>query len=824
MQLRSALLCGTALWCVSPASAQAPVPATKPAEDSLQFTVGGLQVRRWNDGGVVRAALRRPGESTWRPLAAPEDRLHFLAGAFDPLREAVTLSGPLAAPAGTRLFVVQFHTQVLAEYRDAVSALGGELLCFMPANALYVRADNAVAGAIAKLPCVRWVGPLQNGHKLDNTLRTFVTAAAGALDVNLVLARKTDRERLVALVGDAGAVVTDRAEGSVLLRAKVTPAQLVTLLASDAVVWADPVTEVGFDMDNARIQGGGDYIESIGNYRGQGVRAEITEYFQETHPDFAGRAIVRGTNSVASHGHCTAGIVAGAGANNFAARGMMPECTVIEGGYTNAANHYVQIQGSVSPSWRAMQATASWGSATTANYTSVSLAMDDALFDFDFVRTQSQSNTGTTASRPEAWAKNMISVGGVRHLDTATPLDDYWGGGGSTGPATDGRLKPDICAYYDNVLTSDRTGTSGYASGDYYAAFSGTSSATPIVNGHVGLMQQLFTDGLFGNPLPLPANDQNRFDNRAHAATMKALLCNTAEQYTFSGASHDLARVHQGWGFPSLSRLYDHRNSIVVLDEYDTLQVTQARDYLVWIAPGTPELRATMVYADPPANAGAAVQLVCDANLKVTRLADGLSWWGNNGLDADMFSTSGGSPNDRDNIECVYLQNPAAGLYSVRVEAASVPQDAKVETPQVDMDFALVMHPMGGGYRVDSGLQLDLSSSGPGDLTMTAANVPANWTEGFTALSFGTSRGLGFGNFLGVEPDAITVALWTSAAAPGNPFHFPNVAGAFPNAPFVFPAPGIISALAGLTVDAVTVLFQGGDVVAVSNVDRLTLQ
>lgn len=127
-------------------------------------------------------------------------------------------------------------------------------------------------------------------------------------------------------------MVTDRAEGSVLLRAKVTPAQLVTLLASDAVVWADPVTEVGFDMDNARIQGGGDYIESIGNYRGQGVRAEITEYFQETHPDFAGRAIVRGTNSVASHGHCTAGIVAGAGANNFAARGMMPECTVIEGG------------------------------------------------------------------------------------------------------------------------------------------------------------------------------------------------------------------------------------------------------------------------------------------------------------------------------------------------------------------------------------------------------------------------------------------------------------------------------------------------------------
>ena len=32
----------------------------------------------------------------------------------------------------------------------------------------------------------------------------------------------------------------------------------------------------GYDMDNARIQGGGNYVETLGGFTGNGVRAEIT--------------------------------------------------------------------------------------------------------------------------------------------------------------------------------------------------------------------------------------------------------------------------------------------------------------------------------------------------------------------------------------------------------------------------------------------------------------------------------------------------------------------------------------------------------------------
>jgi hypothetical protein len=233
-----------------------------------------------------------------------------------------------------------------------------------------------------------------------------------------------------------------------------------------------------------------------------------------------------------------------------------------------------------------------------------------------------------------------------------------------------------------------------------------------------------------------------------------------------------------------------------------------------------------MVYADPAAQPNAAIHLVNDLDLKVTRVADGVSWWGNHGLDADTASKSGGGPNRRDNLESVYLPNPLPGSYLVRVEAAAIVQDGKPETPALDADYALVMHPV-GGYRNDTDLVLELTSAGPGDLTLQCSNVPAGgWTHGYTVVSITTDRGRGFGRFFGLEDDSVSAAFWQLPAAVGNPFHFVAAGpAAYPHVNFTFD-PGFISWLATyqLTVDAVLLLWNGSDIVAVSNVDRIRLQ
>ena len=54
-------------------------------------------------------------------------------------------------------------------------------------------------------------------------------------------------------------------------------------------------------------------------------------------------------------------------------------------------------------------------------YTSRSAEMDDILADFDLFVTNSQSNAGARPSRPQAWAKNVIGVGGFLHRGNTNP-------------------------------------------------------------------------------------------------------------------------------------------------------------------------------------------------------------------------------------------------------------------------------------------------------------------------------------------------------------------------------------------------------------------
>lgn len=61
------------------------------------------------------------------------------------------------------------------------------------------------------------------------------------------------------------------------------------------------------------------------------------------------------------------------------------------------------------------------------------------------------------------------------------------------------------------------------------------------------------------------------------------------------------------------------------------------------------------------------------------------------GLTAGNFSTPGGSWNTVDTVENVFIQNPAAGSWTVEVIGDEIVQDAHVETAALDADFALVI-------------------------------------------------------------------------------------------------------------------------------------
>jgi hypothetical protein len=440
-------------------------------------------------------------------------------------------------------------------------------------------------------------------------------------------------------------------------------------------------------MDVVRQIGGANYIETVGGFDGTDVRGESFDNgCQVNHIDFLSRPLIQhGAVNLNSHGTATAGVCFGDGTGNINARGLLPEGQGIVASYytigltgNNRYNHSGEL---VNPLYEAVFQTASVGSDRTTQYTTISADADAYCFDFDLVHCQSQSNAGDQMSRPQAWAKNMFSGGGVRHYNTETRADDMWSYGASIGPASDGRIKPTFWHFYDLVYTTYTTSTTGYSQ------FSGTSSATPIIAGHVGLFFEMWDAGIFGNSVN-PTGSV--FENRAHPSTAKAVLAATAYQYDFTGQFHDKTRTHQGWGMPDLQKLYDMRNKIYIVDETEVLLPFETDVHTVTVDPLEPELKIVMVYSDPPGNPSVQTQhRINDLTLKVTS-PGGQVYWGNHNLYDDPYSVPGGSADDKNTVECVFVENPQAGDWRIEVSADEIIQDGHTETTVLDADYALV--------------------------------------------------------------------------------------------------------------------------------------
>jgi serine protease AprX len=635
---------------------------------------------------------------TWTPdgvrVAPPQPLLHDLClryARFDPLRGVPPVPAELDGSAG-RLFVVQFWTPAMEPYRAALRAQGAKLAFYLAHSAQVVEADPAQAEALSKLPFVRWVGPFHPAYKLEEGLLDQ-TAGAEMRQLNILSTyRGPEGLRPVhELVRGLGGEVLSPLDPSFLTIASLRADRLIALAHSAAVQWVDGWSAPEEDMDIARSFHGANYVESVAGYNGSGVRVEVMDGGCDiTHPDIQ-NFVVHTTTVAGAHGTCTSGIVVGSGVGNAAARGVLPNAFLSIGYYNNFAggsryNHTAELQ---NPSlvYKAVLQSNSWGSALTTAYNSTSQNLDLILFDQQRISIlQSQSNAGTQSSRPEAWAKNIISVGGIKHQNTETKSDDSWTAGASIGPAADGRIKPDIASFYDATLCTDVVGSGGYVSGNYYSSFGGTSGATPITAGHTGLLYQMWADGAFGNAAP----GSTVFDDRPYNTTMKALLINTATQWSFTGTTSDLTRTHQGWGHADVRNAWDLRGSLYIVDESDVLAELASTTHQVNVTAGTPALKATLVFRDYPGTTSSTLHRVNNLDLRVTS-PSGAIYHGNVGLSAGVWSTAGGSANNVDTVENVFVQNPAAGTWQITITAAELNQDAHVETGAMDADYALVV-------------------------------------------------------------------------------------------------------------------------------------
>ncbi|MGQ9586806.1 MAG: outer membrane protein assembly factor BamB family protein [Thermoplasmata archaeon] len=272
-------------------------------------------------------------------------------------------------------------------------------------------------------------------------------------------------------------------------------------------------------------------------------------------------------------------------------------------------------------------------------------------------------------------AKNCISVGGTMNGENSDNMADF----SSRGPASDGRLKPDVTAPAVGVWSAEGGDPGGEL--DTYKLGSGTSMATPMVAASAALTRQYFMDGWY----PTGTKDVAHAFTPS-AALVKAILINGAVEMTGVGAygmgQNWYPNNNQGWGRILLDNALHFQGDtrgLVIDDDRSGINTGATVTYELAIGDVSMPVEITLVWSDYPGVAYTNPNLVNDLDLVVIA-PDGTYYVGNayQGHNPGESIPNPGGANftgDRlNNVESVLvLTDVQAGLWRIEISGYNVP-------------------------------------------------------------------------------------------------------------------------------------------------------
>lgn len=250
----------------------------------------------------------------------------------------------------------------------------------------------------------------------------------------------------------------------------------------------------------------------------------------------------------------------------------------------------------------------------------------------------------------------------------------------SRGPTADGRIKPEILAPGQEIVSahSDGSGNNGYhcnvgepagANSGALLAMAGTSMATPVTAGLATLVRQYYVEGWYGDGTVNSAPG----GHDPSAALVKATLINSA--VPLSGQIDvgnngtwiqlgDIPSVFQGFGKVQLDRTLKLRSSAFSLyfDDASSVSTESKNNYCI-AATGSADIKVTLVWTDPAGSPSAELALVNNLDLFM-------------GTDATTITGNWQTKKDtRNTVEQNIIRGVLAGTtYKVQVHGRNVPQ------------------------------------------------------------------------------------------------------------------------------------------------------
>jgi len=678
-------------------------------------------------------------------------------------------------------WLVQFGDDSPDSARARVARAGGEILAPISGGAYLVR---IAAGAADRLRAARgepWITPYEPAYKLS---RDLDLTSAGPLDVTALLFADGNDAATVAALRALGATSIASHRGmNHLVRFELDRSRLADAASLGDVEWIEPSPVYSFRNDQAQwvVQSGVQNSRPVWaqGIRGQnqvvmtcdsGIRTNHEMFYDSTQAingwgDYpTHRKIIayqRGSDSPLItfgddvsfdyHGTHTAGTVAGNPDPYSGApwSGMAKDAKLyfMDVAGTDGASLHVpdDLNELFQPSYTgnaggaARISSNSWGAnGSSGSYTLNSMQTDQFVWSHpNYLIAYAAGNVGVFgAVNAPGTAKNCLTVGATGN-GTLENTSAPWS---SRGPTRDGRRKPTVVAPGDIVTSS--IGSTRYT----YAAYSGTSMATPAVAGAMALVRQYLTEGWYPTGAPVPAN---AFE--PSAALLRAMAVAAARNDVTGYRAPDNTIGFGRLTIDDVLYFPGDSSRTLLVDTGEGLTDQQFVEYQVQVTdPGRP-LKVALCWSDAPGNPASQGQIVNDLDLVVTH--DGSTYRGNYLL--NNVSVPGGTRDSLNVEEFVRLPAPGAGLWTVRVEAHRV-----VQGPQ---PFALCITGGVGGPngsialdRFQYGLSdtvgievIDTDASGPLSVQVMSSTEP--WGETVTLTGSG-------GVFRGAIPTAPVLA------------------------------------------------------------------
>lgn len=297
----------------------------------------------------------------------------------------------------------------------------------------------------------------------------------------------------------------------------------------------------------------------------------------------------------------------------------------------------------------------SWGT-PGSDYSAQARDLDDFIYQNpDVLVVVAAGNSGESAdsgtiSSPSG-AKNVISVGASLNAadsfgDVACPAvfnEFSVASFSSSGPTSDGRLKPDVVAPGMRVVSSQSEKPGSTAKTAATCSLQGTSQSTPVVTGMAVLLFEWLRDGWWKHGTKNSAYAMDSIP----AALLKALIIHSGEPLQRRLAALDAVvscgqiekdastlttfpSIFQGYGKPNMSNIVDFSAANAAGDGTTALyflpnstegsepRVAHNQSVIIsFTVSKDVDLRTTLVWTDPPGSVRSTTQLQHDLDLSV---------------------------------------------------------------------------------------------------------------------------------------------------------------------------------------------------------------